>query len=61
MPKSEIYQCKFQPTDFVRGNVDLKTNGGYLMVVHVSIIMPVISTLYIRTSNIFFEIVYICT
>ncbi|XP_020600437.1 F-box only protein 7-like isoform X2 [Orbicella faveolata] len=27
VPKSEIYQCKLQPTDFVRGNVDLKTNG----------------------------------
>lgn len=25
--KSDIYQCKLQPTDFVRGNVDLKTSG----------------------------------
>ena len=24
---SEIYQCRLQPTDFVRGNVDLKTSG----------------------------------
>ena len=26
---SEIYQCRLQPTDFVRGNVDLKTSGRY--------------------------------
>lgn len=25
--KSDIYQCKLQPTDFVRGSVDLKTSG----------------------------------
>ncbi|KAL9960657.1 hypothetical protein ACROYT_G034143 [Oculina patagonica] len=25
--KSDVYHCKLQPTDFVRGNVDLKTNG----------------------------------
>lgn len=30
--KSEIYHCKLQPTDFVRGNVDLKTNGEHLLV-----------------------------
>ena len=24
---SEVYQCRLQPTDFVRGNVDLKTCG----------------------------------
>ena len=36
VPKSEMCKCKLQPTDFVRGNVDLKTNGGYLLVIHVS-------------------------
>ena len=29
MPNSEVFQCRLQPTDFVRGNVDLKANGRY--------------------------------
>lgn len=27
VPNSEVYQCRLQPTDFVRGNVDLKASG----------------------------------
>lgn len=27
VPNSEVFQCRLQPTDFVRGNVDLKANG----------------------------------
>lgn len=54
VPKSEIYQCKLQPTDFVRGNVDLKTTGGYLLVVVCTCMMPVISpfTSYIPACDI---------
>ena len=29
---SEVYQCRLQPTDFVRGNVDLRMSGGYTVV-----------------------------
>lgn len=53
VPKSEIYQCKLQPTDFVRGNVDLKTTGGYLLVVVCTCMMPVTSpfTSYIHVPT----------
>lgn len=63
VPKSEIYQCKLQPTDFVRGNVDLKTNGGYLLVVVCicTCIMPVVSpfTSYTPTCDISLHVIIV--
>lgn len=31
VPNSEVYQCHLQPTDFVRGNIDLRVNGWYIV------------------------------